>query len=62
MKKLNGMKKFSSLENKKLEELKFIKGGMNLGTSDWWTDDTCSNNRPDRATYRDGNHVQTVYS
>ncbi|WHF51925.1 TIGR04139 family peptide modification target [Chryseobacterium gotjawalense] len=32
MKKLTGMKKFSSLENKKLEDLNSVKGGMVAGS------------------------------
>lgn len=57
MKKLTGMEKgFSSLENKKLHDLKSILGGSGA-TNDTWTDSTCQNNIPDTISYRDGERV-----
>lgn len=57
MKKLTGMEKgFSSLENKKLHDLKSIQGGGGA-TNDTWTDATCNNNTPDTQAYRDGEKV-----
>ncbi|WP_447951549.1 grasp-with-spasm system A modified peptide [Chryseobacterium koreense] len=57
MKKLHGMKGFSSLENKKLRAMNQIRGGAPTQTKDRWTDATCVNNIPDTKCWLDGHEV-----
>jgi putative peptide modification target (TIGR04139 family) len=57
MKKLKGMKNFSSLENKKLNDLKSISGGIEEATKDKITVSTGGGK--DGKTYIDGKLVYT---
>jgi len=57
MKKLSGLKKsMSSLENKKLTELKTILGGLLPASNDQWTTGTCNetNGNSDTEVWVDG--------
>lgn len=60
MKKLTGMKSFSSLENKKLEKMGVIVGGMASATNIRWTADT--GNGSDSGTYVDNKLIHVVYA
>lgn len=59
MKKLTGMKKnFSSLENKKLQNLQSILGGQETNNYSYVM--TESANCSDKETYRDGKRTMTL--
>lgn len=58
MKKLNGMKNFSSLENKKLNDLSKITGGLMAETSKQWTYETGSGS--DTGVYVDNKLVAVI--
>lgn len=59
MKKLQGMKNFSSLENKKLENLQAIHGGDSSARTSSQT--ACGNNCSDTAYFKDGVKTMTLY-
>ncbi|REC77615.1 grasp-with-spasm system A modified peptide [Chryseobacterium elymi] len=59
MKKLNGMKNFSSLENKKLKNLQSITGGDDTARTSNQT--ICGNNCSDTEYYKDGTKTMTLY-
>ncbi|GEN70586.1 TIGR04139 family peptide modification target [Chryseobacterium lathyri] len=58
MKKLNGMKNFSSLENKKLKNLQSIQGGDDSARTSSQTE--CGNNCSDTTYYKDGVKTMTL--
>ncbi|SHG71733.1 TIGR04139 family peptide modification target [Chryseobacterium sp. OV279] len=58
MKKLNGMKNFSSLENKKLKDMQSIHGGDDSARSSEQT--ACGSNCSDTAYYKDGKKTMTL--
>ncbi|MCJ7934638.1 MAG: grasp-with-spasm system A modified peptide [Chryseobacterium sp.] len=58
MKKLTGMKNFSSLENKKLNDLAKISGGLSGETSKQWTYETGSGS--DTGVYVDNKLVAVI--
>lgn len=59
MKKLNGMKNFSSLENKKLKNLQSIHGGDDSARTSSQTE--CGSNCSDTAYYKDGVKTMTLF-
>lgn len=61
MKKLTGMKNFSSLENKKLEKMGVIVGGIAGATNDKCTTQTTTSGGGDVVTLVDGVIKTTIY-
>lgn len=59
MKKLQGMKNFSSLENKKLKNMQAIHGGDDTARTKEPTQ--CGSNCSDTAYYKDGTKTMTLY-
>lgn len=60
MKKLTGMNEnFSSLENKKLKNSQFIKGGIGTGTIT--TINSTAGGAVDKDTYKDGVWISRLY-
>lgn len=62
MKKLKGMKNFSSLENKKLVDLKSIEGGVAAGSTFNITSGATGVNTSETRVFDDGGgYVRTLY-